>query len=160
MLVERAIGLTAVRREDERPQAVEPRIGILIPCYNEELTIAEVIQQFRADLPRADIYEFDNKSSDRPVDEVFMCGGGAYNPVLVEMVEEQLSPRKVSRHDDYGIPADIREAVTFAIATARNFAGLPTSPTQVTGARRSVVLGNFTPGQFCWDSVPFTRARG
>ena len=95
-----------------------------------------------------------------PVDEVVMTGGGAYNPVLVEMVEEQLSPRKVSRHDDYGIPAAIREAVTFAIATARNFSGLPTSPTQVTGARRSVVLGNFTPGQFCWDSVPFTRARG
>lgn len=40
-------------------------IAVLIPCYNEELTIADVVTQFRLQLPEASIYVFDNKSSDR-----------------------------------------------------------------------------------------------
>jgi glycosyltransferase involved in cell wall biosynthesis len=41
------------------------RIAILIPCYNEELTIGKVIQDFRAQLPEATIYVFDNCCTDR-----------------------------------------------------------------------------------------------
>jgi glycosyltransferase involved in cell wall biosynthesis len=43
---------------------LRPKIAILIPCYNEELTIAKVIGDFRAQLPDADIYVFDNNSTD------------------------------------------------------------------------------------------------
>ncbi|MEJ1157390.1 glycosyltransferase [Prosthecomicrobium sp. N25] len=39
-------------------------IAILIPCYNEALTIAEVVRDFRRTLPRARIFVFDNNSSD------------------------------------------------------------------------------------------------
>jgi len=42
-----------------------PRIAILIPCYNEELTVACVIDAFRAELPDSHIYVFDNNSTDR-----------------------------------------------------------------------------------------------
>lgn len=40
------------------------RIAVLVPCYNEEITVAEVIRGFRAALPRAAIYVFDNNSTD------------------------------------------------------------------------------------------------
>ena len=40
-------------------------IAVLIPCYNEELTIAKVIEDFRAELPGAIIYVYDNNSSDK-----------------------------------------------------------------------------------------------
>lgn len=40
------------------------KIAILIPCYNEEITIAETIKSFRVELPEAEIYVFDNNSSD------------------------------------------------------------------------------------------------
>ena len=40
-------------------------IAILIPCYNEELTIAKVIQDFKIALPEATIYVYDNNSTDR-----------------------------------------------------------------------------------------------
>jgi glycosyltransferase involved in cell wall biosynthesis len=40
------------------------RVAILIPCFNEALTIAEVIRSFRAELPDATIYVFDNNSTD------------------------------------------------------------------------------------------------
>jgi glycosyltransferase involved in cell wall biosynthesis len=40
----------------------------VIPCFNEELAIADVVGQFRAELPEADIYVFDNNSSDNSVE--------------------------------------------------------------------------------------------
>ena len=43
------------------------RIAILIPCHNEELTIAEVVRDFRTELPHAGIYVFDNNSTDTTV---------------------------------------------------------------------------------------------
>lgn len=46
------------------PQGL-PQIAVLIPCYNEEATIAQVIAAFRAALPHAAIYVYDNNSSDR-----------------------------------------------------------------------------------------------
>ena len=42
----------------------EPRIAVLIPCYNEESTIAKVVRDFRASLPGAVIYVYDNNSRD------------------------------------------------------------------------------------------------
>jgi glycosyltransferase involved in cell wall biosynthesis len=45
----------------------EPRIAVLIPCRNEEMTIARVVDAFRAELPQADIYVYDNNSADRTV---------------------------------------------------------------------------------------------
>ncbi|MGB8832751.1 MAG: glycosyltransferase, partial [Candidatus Sulfotelmatobacter sp.] len=41
-----------------------PRIAILIPCYNEDLTIGQVVRDFQAELPKAEIYVFDNNSTD------------------------------------------------------------------------------------------------
>lgn len=40
------------------------RIAVLIPCYNESKTIAKVVGDFAAALPEADIYVYDNNSSD------------------------------------------------------------------------------------------------
>ncbi|TPL31662.1 glycosyltransferase [Mesorhizobium sp. B2-4-9] len=42
----------------------EPAIAVLLPCYNEELTIAEVVRRFRETLPLATVYVYDNNSRD------------------------------------------------------------------------------------------------
>lgn len=41
------------------------KIAVLIPCYNEEKTIAKVVADYRAALPEADIYVYNNNSTDR-----------------------------------------------------------------------------------------------
>lgn len=41
------------------------KIAVLIPCYNEEITVEKVIKDFRKELPDADIYVYDNNSKDR-----------------------------------------------------------------------------------------------
>jgi glycosyltransferase involved in cell wall biosynthesis len=43
----------------------ECRIAVIIPCYNEELTISTVINDFKSAIPSAVVYVFDNNSSDR-----------------------------------------------------------------------------------------------
>lgn len=40
------------------------KIAILLPCYNEALTIKKVINDFQRELPEADIYVYDNNSTD------------------------------------------------------------------------------------------------
>jgi hypothetical protein len=46
-------------------QADAPRIAVLLPCYNEEAAIGQVVRAFRRALPRAQVYVYDNASSDR-----------------------------------------------------------------------------------------------
>ena len=39
-------------------------VAVLVPCYNEAVTIAKVVDDFRAVLPRATVYVYDNNSTD------------------------------------------------------------------------------------------------
>ncbi len=50
------------------------KIAIIIPCYNEEKTIAKVVNDFRLELPSAEIYVFDNNSRDNTVEEAAKAG--------------------------------------------------------------------------------------
>lgn len=49
-------------------------IAILIPCYNEALTIGRVVNEFKRELPDARIVVFDNNSTDATVDEALAHG--------------------------------------------------------------------------------------
>lgn len=44
------------------------RLSVLIPCYNEAATVRSVVRDFRAALPNASIYVFDNNSTDNTSD--------------------------------------------------------------------------------------------
>jgi glycosyltransferase involved in cell wall biosynthesis len=52
----------------------QKRIAVLIPCYNEELTVAEVVDSFKAILPQADIYVYDNNSQDKTIEKAKESG--------------------------------------------------------------------------------------
>jgi len=45
-------------------QETRQRIAVLIPCYNEATTIKKVVEDFRRELPEAEVYVFDNNSDD------------------------------------------------------------------------------------------------
>lgn len=49
-------------------------VAVLIPCYNEEATIAKVVEDFRQALPRARIYVYDNNSRDKTIDVARAAG--------------------------------------------------------------------------------------
>jgi glycosyltransferase involved in cell wall biosynthesis len=50
------------------------RIAVLIPCYNEEASIAKVVGDFEAALPCADVYVYDNDSEDRTAEVARAAG--------------------------------------------------------------------------------------
>ena len=55
------------RTLDQVPAGAALRIAVLIPCYNEEVAIPGVVAYFRAALPEATIYVYDNNSRDRTI---------------------------------------------------------------------------------------------
>lgn len=50
------------------------KIAVLIPCYNESKTIAKVVADYRAALPEAEIYVYDNNSTDHTDDIARQAG--------------------------------------------------------------------------------------
>ncbi|HYL38928.1 MAG TPA: glycosyltransferase [Bryobacteraceae bacterium] len=62
--------------ERRQPERLGSGVAVLIPCFNEEPTVGEVVRQFRAALPGAEIYVFDNNSSDRTAEAARQAGAG------------------------------------------------------------------------------------
>ena len=78
----------------------EPRIAVVLPCYNEETAIAETVAGFRAALPGAFIYVYDNNSKDRTAE--IARGAGA-----VVRTEHQQGKGNVVRRMFADVDADI-----------------------------------------------------
>ncbi|MES2001613.1 MAG: glycosyltransferase family 2 protein [Pseudomonadota bacterium] len=77
-----------------------PKIAVLLPCYNEEAAIAATVAGFRAALPTATIYAYDNNSSDRTC--ALAAAGGA-----VVRTESQQGKGHVVRRMFADVDADI-----------------------------------------------------
>jgi len=54
--------------------ATRYQVAVLVPCYNEERAIAKVVADFRAALPEATIYVYDNNSTDGTVETARAAG--------------------------------------------------------------------------------------
>src|SRR5215510_15693441 len=62
-----------LRARDWQPRAAQ-RVAVLVPCFNEEAAIGKVVADFRAALPDAAIYVYDNNSADRTVEAAAKAG--------------------------------------------------------------------------------------
>ena len=71
------------------------KVAVLIPCYNEELTVGKVVKDALAMLPDADVYVYDNNSTDKTIEKateagaiVRTCEKQGKGNVLKKMFEE------------------------------------------------------------------------
>jgi glycosyltransferase involved in cell wall biosynthesis len=55
-------------------EVASPKVAVILPCYNEEAAIGATVSGFRAALPNATIYVYDNNSSDRTVEVAAKAG--------------------------------------------------------------------------------------
>ncbi len=76
----------------------------------------------------------------------FVCGGGAYNTMLMRRLGELLKPAVVQSTKAAGVPPMAVEAVSFAILARETLLGRPNVLPSVTGATRATVGGQITPG--------------
>lgn len=75
------------------------------------------------------------------IDEVIIGGGGAYNKTLMKMLQEKFDKIPVKRHEDYGIPDKLKEAVAFALLGYYTLHNMPNNVPSCTGAKKKTVLG-------------------
>ena len=55
------------------------KIAVLVPCFNEELTVGKTVAAFREALPLSTIYVYDNNSTDRTIDVAQAAGAVVRN---------------------------------------------------------------------------------
>jgi len=79
--------------------------------------------------------------------EVYVCGGGARNPVLMRALQARVAPRRVATTAALGVEPRWVAAVAFAWLAQQSLRGLPGNLTAVTGARAPVTLGGIYPGR-------------
>jgi len=78
-------------------------------------------------------------------DELIAAGGGTKNPQIMNHLRGLLPKTKVQTTDDYGLPAEAKEAVAFAILAHETWRRRPGNLPSATGASRPVILGQITP---------------
>ena len=79
------------------------------------------------------------------VDEVYLCGGGAHNKLLVDSLQGLLNKTPVRSTKDLGVDVDWVEAVAFAWLAKQTLANKPSNLPAVTGAKGLRVLGAVYP---------------
>lgn len=78
-------------------------------------------------------------------DELIAAGGGTMNPQIMNHLRGLLPHISVQTTDDYGLPAEAKEAVAFAILARETWRRRPGNLPGATGARKAVILGDITP---------------
>lgn len=78
-------------------------------------------------------------------DELIAAGGGTYNPHIMNHLRGLLPNTLVQTTDDYGLPAEAKESVAFAILAHETWHRRPNTLPSATGARHAVILGQITP---------------
>jgi anhydro-N-acetylmuramic acid kinase len=79
------------------------------------------------------------------VNEIILSGGGCRNKYLVESIRGLFGSIPVRASDEFGIPADAKEAIGFAVLANETISGNPSNVPAATGASRRVVLGKIAP---------------
>jgi anhydro-N-acetylmuramic acid kinase len=95
------------------------------------LTVRTVSDAIRTEAPRAEL--------------VIVSGGGARNPALLDGLRAQLPGVRVAVSDEFGVNADAKEAIAFAVLGYTTLCGRAAGLPRVTGSTGARVLGAIAP---------------
>lgn len=82
-------------------------------------------------------------------DEIVLGGGGSLNPVVVEHFRRLCPGAAIRTHEEFGIPAQAKEALAFAILANESLHGNPSNVPAATGASGPAILGCLYPPPPC-----------
>lgn len=78
--------------------------------------------------------------------EIIVGGGGAFNPTLMRLLQQEVKPARVIKHENVGLRSDAKEALAFALLAHETIQGVPTALPGATGARHPSILGKIIAG--------------
>ncbi|KAI5243406.1 UPF0075 domain protein [Aureobasidium subglaciale] len=81
------------------------------------------------------------------VDEIYMGGGGSYNPNIVSYLKTQLPNTRITYMSEIGIPIGAKEALGFALLGLECFVGRPMIVPQRTESSKPGIVGQIQPGR-------------
>ena len=78
--------------------------------------------------------------------QMIVSGGGAKNPTLIAMLRDAVTPLGIKLHfsDEFGLPAEAKEAVAFALLAHETWHRRPSNVPSATGAKRAAILGKIS----------------
>jgi anhydro-N-acetylmuramic acid kinase len=78
--------------------------------------------------------------------QMIVSGGGAKNPTLMAMLRDEIATLGIELRfsDDFGLPAEAKEAVAFALLAHETWHRRPSNVPAATGARRTAILGKIS----------------
>jgi len=78
--------------------------------------------------------------------QMIVSGGGSKNPTLMGMLRDEITPMGISVHfsDEFGLPAEAKEAVAFAVLAHETWHRRPSNVPSATGAKRAAILGKIS----------------
>jgi anhydro-N-acetylmuramic acid kinase len=78
--------------------------------------------------------------------QMIVSGGGSKNPTLMGMLRDEITPMGISVHfsDEFGTPAEAKEAVAFALLAHETWHRRPSNVPSATGAKRAAILGKIS----------------
>jgi len=78
--------------------------------------------------------------------EMIVSGGGAKNPTLMAMLRDEIAALGIALHfsDEFGLPAEAKEAVAFALLAHETWHRRPANVPSATGAKRAAILGKIS----------------
>jgi len=82
--------------------------------------------------------------STEEIHHLIVSGGGACNQFLMGRLQTYFPQAEIRTSEQYGIPADAKEAIGFAVLAYAFLSGTPANMTGVTGADNSLILGKLT----------------
>jgi anhydro-N-acetylmuramic acid kinase len=78
--------------------------------------------------------------------EMIVSGGGVRNPTLMAMLRNEIAPLGIELHfsDEFGLPAEAKEAVAFALLAHETWHRRPSNVPSATGAKQAAILGKIS----------------
>lgn len=121
------------------------RIAVMIPCWNEALSIGKVVSEFKAALPEAEIYVFDNNSTDQTVENAKRAGASVF---LVPMQGKGHVVRRMFADIDADIYLLVDGDATYDASTAASMIQVLCDQKldMVVGKRVASAMESYRPG--------------
>ena len=96
----------------------------------------------------ADAYE--RWGPDDGIDEIYLGGGGSFNPAIIDYLRERFPQTKIALLDELGVPSGAREAADFSLKGLERVVGRALMPPARTESDRAGITGHMQPG----DGIP------